>query len=77
MTRERIRARRQQLKLSQVKLAAQVGISAQAVMRFEGGHLSLSPTTIERICDALGLDVMERVRQHLSEVERLAAGVGA
>jgi transcriptional regulator with XRE-family HTH domain len=66
--RAKIRARRRKLGMTQAELAKRVNVSRHAIAQFENGHLSLSPATIEKLCDVLDIDCVERalgaIRQH-------------
>lgn len=46
--------------LSQRELAELVGTTQSAIARLEGGHVSPSLTTLDRIADALGVELSLR-----------------
>jgi putative transcriptional regulator len=48
-----VRETRQQLKLSQAKFAAQLGVSFQTVNRWENGRANPSPLALERLNELL------------------------
>lgn len=53
-----IRALREQRGLSQTELARQVGTTQSAIARLESGTISPSLATLERVADALGVDLV-------------------
>jgi ribosome-binding protein aMBF1 (putative translation factor) len=55
-----IRALRQARGLSQRDLAELVGTTQSAIARLEGGHVSPSLTTLDRVADALGVELSLR-----------------
>lgn len=55
-----IRALREGRGLSQRELAAQVGTTQSAIARLEVGHVSPSLSTLDRIADALGVELSLR-----------------
>ena len=54
-----IQKRREALKMSQYKLADKSGVSRNTVRRIEDGEISAKITDILRICDALGLSLLD------------------
>jgi transcriptional regulator with XRE-family HTH domain len=69
--RQRIRAKRKELGMSQAELGRRVDVSRVAVCEYEAGRGSLSDQTLERMLDALDIDRVERAQRNL---ERHAAG---
>lgn len=57
-----IRQRRQALGLSQKMFAAKAGVNYQTVGAVERGETQ-NPTTLGRMCDALGVDMRELLRE--------------
>lgn len=55
----RIRDRRQEIKMSQEKVAEQAGISTNTVSRIEGGQSAMSIDIFIRIVQVLGVDANE------------------
>lgn len=55
-----IRALREARGLSQRELAEQVGTTQSAIARLEGGNVSPSLATLDRIADALGVELSLR-----------------
>jgi DNA-binding XRE family transcriptional regulator len=72
--RARIRARRQELRLTQAEIAKLVRLSRCALSRWEVGKLRLSTATVDRIADALGLDTKGRARLRLKRHVEAARG---
>ncbi|MGH9344814.1 MAG: helix-turn-helix domain-containing protein [Bryobacteraceae bacterium] len=54
---QRIRARRDELRLTQQKLAKAVGVAFQQIQKYEGGINRVSASTLIRIAQALGIDI--------------------
>ena len=50
-------SRRNELKLSQTKLAKLIGMQQPAISRLEGGGLNTTVATLFKVADALDLDV--------------------
>lgn len=75
--RQRIRAKRKKLGMSQAELGRRVGVSRVAVCEFEAGRGSLSDRTLERMLDVLDIDVKRRarltLRRTIAELERKAS----
>ncbi|WP_370327227.1 helix-turn-helix domain-containing protein [Euzebya sp.] len=55
-----IRALREARGLSQQQLAEMVGTTQSAIARLEGGHVSPNLKTLDRIADALGVELSLR-----------------
>ena len=70
-----MRAKRTALHLSMRSVARAVGVTHGALSAYEAGKLKLSAETLERIAEVLGLDQVERARQHLLAVEQAAGRV--
>ena len=74
MNHELLRARRKELHLTQVQLAAMTGISQSYISDMESGqHPNVTIATIRRIAAALKLDVAELLADPKAEAA-LAAG---
>lgn len=57
-----IRKLRKQHSLTIEALAAEAGLHAVSISRIENGKQNVTWTALERICNVLGLDVLELVR---------------
>jgi transcriptional regulator with XRE-family HTH domain len=63
--RQRIRAKRKELGMSQAELGRRVDVSRVAICEYEAGRGGLSDQTLERMLDVLGIDGMERAKRDL------------
>ena len=52
---KRVRERRRQENLSQTALAARLGVTFQAVQKYESGGIRIAASTLYRLCHALGV----------------------
>ena len=59
---ERVRRAREKLGITQAELATRIGSTQPAVARLEGGGVSPSFETLQRIADALGLELVVELR---------------
>lgn len=72
--RQRVRAKRLKLKMSQAELGRRVGISRVAVCEYEAGRENLSDATIERMCTVLEFH-RERIKHHARELAKHAGAL--
>jgi ribosome-binding protein aMBF1 (putative translation factor) len=59
---ERVRRAREKLGVTQAELATRIGSTQPAVARLEAGGVSPSVDTLQRIADALGLELVVELR---------------
>lgn len=68
-----IRERRQMLRLTQERLANEAGISLRTIKLIENGSGNPSLSTLSKICNALGMEILIRKRTsklHLNNFNR-------
>lgn len=61
---EAIRARRQEVGLSQRELAERMGTAQSVVARLEAGAVTPTLGTLDRVADALGTELLVEFRPH-------------
>ncbi len=55
--------KRKEKKITQQTIAAQIGVSKQAISKFESGNSSPTLDVVFRYADALGIDVFSKLKQ--------------
>lgn len=68
ITGPKLRAIRAIRGVSQADLAAKAGISPTAIAQFETGKRDLRTSTVRKLCEALGVDVVYRLRDDGTEI---------
>ena len=59
-----IRKIRKNLNITQLDLAQKTGLSHQPINQFENGFESISVNNLRKICDAIGLEVIIRIKKN-------------
>ena len=57
-----IRKIRKNLGITQVDLAQRIGLSHQPINQFENGFESISFHNLRKICDAIGLEIVIKIK---------------
>ncbi len=57
-TGEIIRARRKELKITQVEFAKLIGKSQRSIKKYESGEIDIPLSVLTQICEALDLELM-------------------
>ena len=57
-----IRKIRKNLGITQVDLAQRIGLSHQPINQFENGFESISVYNLRKICDAIGLEIVIKIK---------------
>lgn len=55
--------KRKQKKITQARVASQLGVSKQAISKFESGNSSPSLDVVFRYADVLGIDLFNKLKQ--------------
>ncbi len=71
--RENVRARREEIGMTQLQLAAKVSMTGPAISQIERGHCSVSVEVLANIAQALGIQPSRLLVEHEFAVEEAVA----